>query len=155
MHIIAAKAVAFREAQSPEFVEYQKAVVANAARLAERLTANGLRIVSGGTDNHVFLMDVTAVGLTGKIAEKSLESSAITVNKNTIPYDENPPLVASGIRIGSPAVTTRGMGPAEMDEIGDLIATVLRSPEDEAVHADVKAQVTALCRRFPLYPELD
>jgi len=154
MHIIAAKAVAFHEAAQPAFVEYQRAIVRNAAALAGRLESTGLRIVSGGTDNHVFLLDVTAVDLTGKVAEKILENSGITVNKNTIPFDENSPMVASGIRIGTPAITSRGMGEDEMNEVGDLISTVLRAPEDEAVHAQVREQVRTLCGRFPLYAPL-
>jgi glycine hydroxymethyltransferase len=154
MHVIAAKAVAFREAQSDGFRVYQRQIVANAARLAERLTASGFRIVSGGTDNHVFLLDVHAVGLTGKVGEKALEHAAITVNKNTIPYDPNPPMVASGIRIGTPAVTSRGMGLAEMDTIGDLIARALRGADDPATLAAVRADVAALAARFPLYSEL-
>lgn len=151
MHIIAAKAVAFKEAQSPEFAAYQKRIVANASRLADRLTGHGYRIVSGGTDNHVFLVDVAAKGLTGKVAEKALQSADITVNKNTIPYDENPPLVASGIRVGTPATTTRGMGEPEMDIIGDLIAAVLSSPEDESVIENVRSRVHELCGQYPLY----
>ena len=151
MHIIAAKAVAFGEALTPEFKVYQKAVVANARRLADSLTARGHRIVSGGTDNHVFLLDVAAAGSTGKVMEGALEAAGITVNKNTIPYDENPPLVASGIRIGSPAVTTRGMGEPEMERIAGFIAEVLESPQDEAVLADVRRRVLELCQRFPLY----
>ena len=151
MHIIAAKAVAFQEALQPDFATYQKAVVANASRLADSLIERGHRIVSGGTDNHVFLLDVAAAGTTGKVMEGALEAAGITVNKNTIPYDENPPLVASGIRIGSPAVTTRGMGEPEMDRIAGFIAEVLESPEDEAVQADVRARVLELCRQFPLY----
>ena len=155
MHIIAAKAVAFGEAAGDSFGDYQRALVANSKRLAESLQEAGLRIVSGGTDNHVFLLDVTAVDLTGKIAEKILEEAGITVNKNTIPYDENPPLVASGVRIGTAAVTSRGMGLEAMDEIAVLIAKVLRAPEEGAVHAEVREQVRALCRRFPLYDDLD
>jgi glycine hydroxymethyltransferase len=151
MHIIAAKAVAFGEALSPEFKAYQRAVVANAGRLADSLTARGHRIVSGGTDNHVFLLDVAAAGTTGKVMEGALEAAGITVNKNTIPYDENPPLIASGIRIGSPAVTTRGMGEAEMERIAGFISEVLESPEDGAVHADVRRRVLELCTEFPLY----
>jgi glycine hydroxymethyltransferase len=154
MHIIAAKAVAFREALTDEFRDYQRQIVANARRLAERLAGLGFRIVSGGTDNHLFLLDVTAAGTTGKVAEKALDASAITVNKNTIPYDQNPPLVASGIRIGAPAVTTRGMREPEMDIIGGFIAEVLRAPEDGAVHERVKGQVRELCERFPLYDPL-
>jgi glycine hydroxymethyltransferase len=151
MHIIAAKAVAFQEALTPEFRAYQQAVVANAARLADSLTARGHRIVSGGTDNHLFLLDVAAAGTTGKVMEEALEAAGITVNKNTIPYDENPPLVASGIRIGSPAITTRGMGEPEMERIAGFIAEVLESPEDGELHAVVRRRVLELCREFPLY----
>jgi len=154
MHIIAAKAVALREASSESFRAYQGQIVANAARLAARLAASGYRIVSGGTDNHLFLMDVASRGTTGKVAEKALEAAGITVNKNTIPYDPNPPLVASGIRIGTPAVTTRGMGPGEMDAIGDLIADALAAGEDAGALATVGERVRTLCHRFPLYDVL-
>jgi len=154
MHVIAAKAVAFKEALTDEFRDYQRQIVANAKRLAERLIERGFRIVSGGTDNHVFLLDVAAAGLTGKVAEKALEAAGITVNKNTIPYDPNPPLVASGIRIGAPALTTRNMREPEMDQIGDFIAEVLRAHEDGAVHERVRGQVRELCERFPLYDPL-
>jgi glycine hydroxymethyltransferase len=153
MHIIAAKAVCFKEAASPEFAEYQRHVVANARRLAANLAAAGFRIVSGGTDNHLMLVDVFSKGLTGKVAEAALGRAAITVNKNAIPFDKNPPMVASGIRLGTPAVTTRGMGESEMDQIADFVARVLASPEDEAVLSSVKAEVEQLCRKFPLYPE--
>lgn len=154
MHVIAAKAVAFHEAQGEGFRAYQERVVANAHRMAERLQEKGRRIVSGGTDNHVFLLDVAAAGTTGKVMEKALGAAGITVNKNTIPYDANPPLVASGIRIGSPAVTTRGMDEAEMVLIADWISEVLAAPEDEAVHADVNRRVGELTERFPLYGPL-
>jgi glycine hydroxymethyltransferase len=154
MHIIAAKAVALKEALSDEFRDYQRQIVANARRLAERLAGLGFRIVSGGTDNHVFLVDVTAAGTTGKVAEKALDASGITVNKNTIPYDTNPPLVASGIRIGTPALTTRGMREPEMDTVGGFIAEVLRAPEDSALHERIRGQVRELCERFPLYDPL-
>jgi len=151
MHVIAAKAVALGEALRPEFGAYQRSIVANAKRLAERLAGRGWRIVSGGTDNHLFLMDVASRRLTGKVAEESLEAAGITVNKNAIPFDENPPLVASGIRIGTPAVTTRGMGEGEMDAIGDLIDEVLSAPGDGGVAGEVRGRVAELCRRFPLY----
>ena len=154
MHIVAAKAVALGEALQPQFADYQRRIVANATRLAARLAEHGFRIVSGGTDNHVFLVDVAARGLTGKVAEKSLERARITVNKNTIPYDQNPPLVASGIRIGTPAVTTRGMDGPQMDRIGDLIAETLAAAEDEAVAAQVGEKVRQLCLQFPLYDPL-
>ncbi len=153
MHIIAAKAVCFKEAAEPEFGEYQKQIVANAARLAQRLSEAGFRLVSGGTDNHLMLVDVFSKGITGKAAEAALGKAAITVNKNAIPFDQNPPMTASGIRIGTPAVTTRGMREPEMDRIAELIVRVLQSPEDERVQQMVKSEVEALCRRFPLYPD--
>jgi glycine hydroxymethyltransferase len=150
-HVIAAKAAAFGEALAPEFRRYQERVVANASRLAAALAVRGFRIVTGGTDNHLFLVDVGSRGRTGKQAEAALDEAAITVNKNTIPFDAQPPLVASGIRIGTPAVTTRGMDGAEMDEIAERIAEVLEAPEDVERLAAVRARVAELCRRFPLY----
>jgi len=153
MHVIAAKAVCLREAMEPEFAAYQRQIVANAARLARGLSDTGFRLVSGGTDNHLMLVDVFSKGITGKVAEAALGKAGITVNKNAIPFDQNPPMVASGIRIGTPAVTTRGMGEAEMDVIAELIARVLQSPEDDAALSRVRGEVEALCRRFPLYPE--
>ena len=154
MHIIAAKAVCFREALAPEFRAYQQQVVANAARLAAGLAAAGFRIVSGGTDNHLMLVDVFSRGITGKAAEAALGAAGITVNKNAIPFDQNPPMTASGIRIGTPAVTTRGMGLAEMEAIAALITRVLQSPGDAGVATAVRADVQALCRAFPLAPQL-
>ncbi len=154
MHVIAAKAVAFQEALSEDFQTYQRQIVANAKRLAQRLEERGLRVVSGGTDNHLCLVDVTSVGLTGKVAEKALEQAAITVNKNTIPYDPNPPLVASGVRVGTPALTSRKMDEEAMVEVADLFADALAAPEDEAALAEVKRRVEALCERFPLYEGL-
>jgi len=154
MHIVAAKAVAFKEALTDDFRVYQRQIVANSRALAARLTALGFRVVSGGTDNHLFLLDVAKAGLTGKVGEKALDAAHITVNKNTIPYDPNPPLVASGIRIGTPALTTRGMKEPEMDLVGDFIAEVLRAPEDAGVQGAVKQKVRALCERFPLYDPL-
>ena len=157
MHLIAAKAVAFHEAAGEGFRDYQERIVANARALAGRLAVRGFRIVSGGTDNHVFLLDVGAfegAELTGKVAEESLEAAAITTNKNAIPYDTRPPLVASGIRIGTPAVTTRGMGEAEMEVLGDLMARVLASPESDEVRDEVRNEVRELCARFPLYDPL-
>jgi glycine hydroxymethyltransferase len=154
MHIVAAKAVCLKEALAPAFRTYQQQIVKNAARLAAALAGAGFRLVSGGTDNHLMLVDVFSRGLTGKVAEAALGKAGITVNKNAIPFDKNPPMVASGIRIGTPAVTTRGMCESEMDTIGALIARVLASPDDEAVQVAVRAEVEALCRRFPLYPEL-
>ena len=153
MHIIAGKAVCFKEAGEPGFVEYQKCVVANAQRLAGALASHGFRLVSGGTDNHLVLVDVFSQGLTGKISEAALGRAAITVNKNAIPFDQNPPMVASGIRIGTPAVTTRGMGEPEMDQIGELISRVLAAPDDDQVASAVRADVEDLCLRFPLYPD--
>jgi glycine hydroxymethyltransferase len=151
VHIIAAKAVAFGEALHPSFKEYIGRVVANAKRLASALADQGYRIVSGGTDNHLFLVDVFSKGITGKVAEKALERAGITVNKNTIPFDPNPPMVASGVRIGTPAVTTRGMGQAEMDQIASLIAQALEGRDDEAALSALKLDVAALASRFPLY----
>ena len=153
MHVVAAKAICFKEAMTPEFVVYQKQVVANAARLAANLAAQGFRIVSGGTDNHLMLVDVFSKGITGKTAEAALGKAAITVNKNAIPFDQNPPMTASGIRIGTPAMTTRGMREAEMDQIGEMIGRVLAAPEDDRVAGVVKDEVEKLCRKFPLYPD--
>jgi glycine hydroxymethyltransferase len=153
MHIIAAKAVCFREALEPDFADYQKQIVANAQRLARGLADAGFRLVSGGTDNHLMLVDVFSKGLTGKVAEAALGKAAITVNKNAIPFDKNPPMVASGIRVGTPAVTSRGMREPEMDAIAGFIARALATPEDEGALAMVRSEVEALCRKFPLYPE--
>lgn len=151
VHVIASKAVAFLEALQPEFKEYQKQIVANASVLAEALTQEGLRIVTGGTDNHLFLLDLTPIDLTGKEAEKILGEVDITVNKNTIPYDTKSPMVASGIRLGTPAMTTRKMGPAEMRRIAKLIFTALKYKDNDSVKSDVRKQVHALCADFPLY----
>ncbi len=153
MHIIAAKAVCFKEAMEPGFVEYQKQIVANAQRLARGLSDAGFRLVSGGTDNHLMLVDVFSKGITGKVAEAALGKAGITVNKNAIPFDQNPPMVASGIRIGTPAVTSRGMRETEMDAIAGMIARALASPDDDGMLASVRAEVEGLCRKFPLYPE--
>lgn len=154
VHVIAAKAVCFKEAMTPEFGHYQRQIVANARALAQSLSDRGYRIVSGGTDNHVFLVDVFSTkGLTGKVAEAALEKASITVNKNTIPFDEHPPLVTSGIRIGTPALTTRGMTEAEMHQVGDWIADVLDDPENEQIQQRVGGEVRGLASRFPLYPE--
>jgi glycine hydroxymethyltransferase len=154
MHIIAAKAVCFKEALAPAFREYQRQIVKNAHRLAAALGAAGFRLVSGGTDNHLLLVDVFARGITGKVAEAALGRAGITVNKNTIPFDTTPPMVGSGIRIGTPAVTTRGMGEADMDDIAALIGRVLAAPDDESIGQAVRTDVEALCRKFPLYPAL-
>ena len=151
VHVIAAKAVCFREAMEPGFAEYQRRVVANAKTLAQALADAGYRIVSGGTDTHVLLVDVFAKGLRGKEAEKALDEAWITVNKNSIPFDQNPPLNPSGIRLGSPAVTTRGFGEAEMRAVAELIARVLEAPADAANLAAVRRRVQDLTERFPLY----
>ena len=153
MHVVAAKAVCFQEAAEPAFREYQRQIVRNAVRLGAGLREAGFRLVSGGTDNHLVLVDVFSRGITGKVAEAALERAGITVNKNAIPFDENPPMVASGIRIGTPAVTTRGMAEPEMDEIAGWISRVLADPESDAAAAEVRSGVEALCRKFPLYPD--
>jgi len=154
MHVIAGKAVCFKEAGTPEFASYQRQVVANAQRLAASLATAGFRLVSGGTDNHLMLVDVLSKGVTGKVAEAALDKAGITVNKNAIPFDQNPPMVASGVRIGTPAVTTRGMREAEMDLIAEYITRVLSSPDDDRALQAVHAEVKQLCRKFPLYPHL-
>jgi len=153
MHVIAAKAVCFKEASEPAFAGYQRQIVANAARLAGALTASGFRLVSGGTDNHLMLVDVFSKGITGKVAEAALGKAGITVNKNAIPFDQNPPMVASGIRVGTPAITTRGMREPEMDAIAGLITRALQAPDDDRALGMVRAEVETLCRKFPLYPE--
>ena len=153
MHIVAAKAVCFKEAMEPAFKEYQRQIVANAQRLASAIASQGFRIVSGGTDNHLMLVDVFSKGVTGKAAEAALGRAGITVNKNAIPFDQNPPMVASGIRIGTPALTTRGMREPEMDLVGELIGRVLAAPDDERVAGTVKQEVDRLCKTFPLYPQ--
>jgi glycine hydroxymethyltransferase len=150
MHVIAGKAVALHEAAQPAFREYQQRVVASAAALAARLVERGLRIVSGGTDNHLLLVDVGAAGLSGKAAEDALGRARITVNKNMIPFDTRPPMEASGIRLGTPAVCTRGFGPGELTLVGDWIADVLAAPEDDAVAAQAAAKVAELSHDFPL-----
>lgn len=154
MHVIAAKAVAFGEALQPEFKVYAEQVIKNAKILAEELQNKGLTIVSGGTDTHVMLVDVRSTGLTGKVAEALLDEIGITANKNTIPFDPESPFVTSGIRLGTPALTTRGLVEEDMKEIADIIAAVLNNPEDKEVHADAMKRVTALCEKYPLYPNL-
>jgi glycine hydroxymethyltransferase len=151
VHVIAAKAVSFLEALQPSFKTYQQNIVANAKVLAETLAGEGLRIVTGGTDNHLFLLDLTAVHLTGKEGEKVLGEVEITVNKNTIPFDTKSPMISSGIRIGTPALTTRGMGIDQMRKIGTLIATALKNKDNETVKSDVRREVKKLCSDFPLY----
>jgi glycine hydroxymethyltransferase len=144
--------VSFKEALQPEFKVYQQQILKNSKALARELADAGFRIVSGGTDNHVFLVDVFSKGVTGRDAEKALEAAHITVNKNTIPFDTNPPLKASGVRLGTPAVTTRGMGEAEMPQIARLIAETLQSIDDEKVRQRVIGEVKELTARYPLYP---
>ena len=154
MHVIAAKATAFLEAMKPEFKEYQKQIRANAKALGEAMTEHGFRLVSGGTENHVMLADLRPKSMTGKVAEKALDKAGITVNKNKIPYDPEKPLVTSGIRLGTPAVTTRGMKEPQMAEIAALINDALSAPDDDAHLAGVKERVKLLTSGFPLYPEL-
>jgi glycine hydroxymethyltransferase len=153
VHVIAAKAVAFKEALQPEFKTYQQQVVKNAAKLAEALIGEGWRLVSGGTDNHLMLIDVFARGITGKVAEKALDKAGITVNKNTIPFDKNSPMVASGVRIGTPALTSRGMKEEHMATVGQLISRALQNVENETELGNVKKDVARLCADFPLYAE--
>ena len=154
MHVIAAKAVALGEALQPEFKVYAEQVIKNAKVLAAELMAKGLTIVSGGTDTHVMLVDVRNTGLTGKEAEHLLDEVGITANKNTIPFDPASPFVTSGVRLGTPALTTRGLKEDDMKEIADIIATVLQNPEDAAKHQDAAKRVAALCEKYPLYPNL-
>ena len=150
MHVIAAKAVCFGEALQPSFKQYAKQIVANAQVLAETLVAGGLKLASGGTDNHLMLADVTTIGLTGKIAEKALDHAGITVNKNMIPYDPRKPLDPSGIRVGTPALTTRGMKEAEMKKVGQWILTVLKAAEDAATIDRVKSEIREFTKAFPV-----
>ena len=151
MHVIAAKAVAFGEALQPEFKEYAQQIKANAKVLADTLIAEGVEIVSGGTDNHLVLVNAKSLGLTGKVAEHALDAVGITTNKNTIPYDTESPFVTSGIRIGTPAVTSRGFKEEDMKEVGKIIASVLKNPEDEAVKKEATKRVVALTDKHPLY----
>jgi glycine hydroxymethyltransferase len=154
LHVIAAKAVALREAMTREFVDYQKQVVKNAKVLGESLRSRGYRLVSGGTDNHLLLVDLRKAGITGKEAEKILDEVGRTVNKNTIPFDEEKPAVTSGIRIGTPACTTRGMKEREMEIIAECMDKALRGRDDSRILNQVKSQVRELCQKFPLYPEI-
>lgn len=153
MHVIAAKAVAFKEAMAPEFREYQAQVVANAKRLADGLLSRGYNIVSGGTDNHLMLVDLRNKGITGKDAEAALDASGITVNKNAVPYDDKPPMVTSGIRVGTPGITTRGMKEKEIDTIVEYIDKVLNSIGNEEVYKVVRTGIEELCNRFPAYQD--
>ncbi|CAJ1000916.1 MULTISPECIES: serine hydroxymethyltransferase [Bacillales] len=154
MHVIAAKAVAFGEALQPEFKTYAQQIVNNAQAFAEALKAEGLTLVSGGTDNHLVLVDVRNLGLTGKVAEHLLDEVNITTNKNTIPYDPESPFVTSGIRMGTPAVTSRGFDEEAMKEVAAIIALTLKNPEDAAKHEEARQRVAALCQRFPMYEGL-
>jgi glycine hydroxymethyltransferase len=151
MHIIAAKAVCFREAMEPDFRQYQQQIAANAKVMAEVLVQEGFHVVSGGTDTHLFVVDVFSKGVRGKEAENALHSAHITVSRSTIPFETNPPMNPSGIRVGTPAVTTRGMKEPEMRRIGRWIAEVLRNPQDEATIAKVRGEVLELTEQFPLY----
>lgn len=151
MHVIAAKAVAFKEALSPEFKEYAQQIIKNASALAKTLTEKGFRIVSGGTDNHLMLVDLTNKNITGKVAQNVLDEVGITANKNTIPFEKLSPFVTSGIRLGSPALTTRGFKEEDMVEVGNIIALALDNPEDEAAKAQARERVAALCKKYPLY----
>lgn len=151
MHVIAAKAVAFKEALGPEFKGYAEQVVKNARTLADGLAKRGFRLVSGGTDNHLMLLDFTGTEITGKVAEETLEKAGITVNKNAVPFDTRSPFVTSGIRIGTPATTTRGLKEAEMEMVAGWIARALENIDNESALQDIRAEVATLCRRFPLY----
>jgi glycine hydroxymethyltransferase len=151
--VIAAKAVSFKEALDPSFKDYCERIVANAQALAAAFVERGFHVVSGGTDNHLMLLDLRSKGLTGKVAEKALDHAGITVNKNTVPKETQSPFVTSGIRVGTPAVTTRGMGPSEMGRIADLIDRVLADPDGEGTIAAVRDEVRDLAGRYPLYPE--
>ncbi|MDO8340340.1 MAG: serine hydroxymethyltransferase [Candidatus Burarchaeum sp.] len=153
-HVIAAKAVCFKEAMQPEFRRYAEQIVKNSKALAEGLMEGGLRLVSGGTDTHLVLVDLRSKNLTGKEAQTALELAGITINKNTIPYDEKSPFITSGIRVGTPALTTRGMKEDELKAVAGMLVRVLDAPNDEAVRSKVKSEILELCRHFPLYPEL-
>jgi glycine hydroxymethyltransferase len=154
MHVIAGKAVAFREALQPSFESYAKQVILNARALSAALTGSGYNVVSGGTDNHLMLLDLRNRTLTGKEAQEALDLAGITVNKNGVPFDDKSPLITSGIRIGTPALTTRGMKEPEMKLVAGFIDTVLRNTGKTQVYATVAAEVERLCLQFPLYPEL-
>lgn len=154
MHVIAAKAVAFGEAAQPSFSDYAAAIVTNAAALAGALADEGFRIVSGGTENHLMLVDLRPFGVTGKVAQEALDAAGITCNKNAIPNDPEKPFVTSGLRLGTAAVTTAGMGEPEMTEIAAMIASVVRAPEDEAIRVEVADRSERMCSKFTPYPEL-
>ncbi|MEX5283988.1 MAG: serine hydroxymethyltransferase [Nitrospiraceae bacterium] len=151
MHVIAAKAVALKEALSPSFKAYQQQVIANAKALAEGLLARGYKVVSGGTDNHLMLVNLTNKGVTGKEAEAALDAAGIIVNKNAVPYDEKPPATASGIRLGTPTVSTRGMRESDMRQIVDFIDRVIQRPQDQALQQQIRAEAKSLCTKFPIF----
>ncbi|HIC44656.1 MAG TPA: serine hydroxymethyltransferase, partial [Sulfurimonas sp.] len=153
-HVIGAKAVAFHEALQPEFKTYQESVLKNAKALAQKLQSLGIDIVSGGTDNHLILLKTDSVNLTGKIAEKVLEASGITCNKNMIPGDKRSPFVTSGVRIGTPAITTRGLNESHMEQLGEWINKALRNSENSSVLESIKKEVLELCNKYPVYPQL-
>ena len=153
MHVIAAKAVAFKEALSESFVNYQKDVVANAAAMASVFTENGVEMVSGGTDNHLILLDLTNLNITGKDAEALLGKAELTVNKNSIPFETRSPFVTSGIRIGTPAITSRGIKPEQAGIIAQVVTDILKNPSNDSVLAASKIQVAKLCEEFPLYKQ--
>lgn len=155
MHVIAAKAVSFGEALQPDFKDYAARIVSNAKAFAEALKAEGLTLVSDGTDNHLVLVDVSKIGLTGKVAEHLLDEVSITTNKNTIPYDSESPFVTSGVRMGTPAVTSRGFDEEAMKEVAAIIALTLKNPEDAAKHEEARGRVAALCQRYPMYEGLE
>ncbi|KQL46603.1 serine hydroxymethyltransferase [Brevibacillus choshinensis] len=155
MHVIAAKAVSFGEALQPDFKDYAARIVSNAKAFAEALKAEGLTLVSDGTDNHLVLVDVSKIGLTGKVAEHLLDEVSITTNKNTIPYDSESPFVTSGVRMGTPAVTSRGFDEEAMKEVAAIIALTLKNPEDAAKHEEARQRVAALCQRYPMYEGLE
>jgi glycine hydroxymethyltransferase len=155
MHVIAAKAVAFQEALKPEFKEYQKQVLINSRRLAQELEQEGLKIVSGGTDSHMFLVDLSPLNVKGNVAQETLERAGITLNKNGIPYDTEKPTVTSGIRVGSPAVTTRGMKEPEMIKIAQSIVKVLKNIDNDKIISEVKEDMLKLCQDFPIYKGLE
>ena len=154
MHIIAAKAVAFKEAMTEEFKVYQKQIIVNAGVLANELMAGGFKLVSGGTDNHLILVDLRNIGLTGKVAEKALDEVGVTVNKNTVPFETQSPFITSGIRIGTPAITTRGMKEDEMKMIAGIISNVLKDIDNEQIKKEARGQVKELCKKYPLYEDL-
>lgn len=154
MHVIAAKAVAFGEDLSDDFKEYAKQIKKNEKVLSDELQKDGIRVVSGGTDTHVLLADMKSIGITGKVAQNVLDEIGITANRNTIPFETLSPFVTSGIRLGSPALTTRGLKEEDFKEIADIIATVLKAPEDAAVKAACAERVHALCAKYPLYKDL-